>query len=234
MDVDHLTIRKVNTSGIISTIAGNRMQGNTGDGGPATAAEFNFPLSVAVDNSGNLFVSDYVNNNIRKINSAGIISTVAGNGTGGNSGDNGQATAAELTAGDIAVDNSGNIYISDRINRVRKINASGIITTIAGNGTSGYSGDGGPATSAALNEPIGVGVDNAGNVYIADQQNRRIRKINTTGIISTFAGGGTLDIGDGHSATSAQLTSPRGVTVDIIGNVFIADFGGERVRKVTK
>ncbi len=163
------------------------------------------------------------------------ISTIAGNGTQGYSGDGGPATSAELTASQVALDASGNVYFADD-NQIRKITAgTGIITTIAGNGTTGYSGDGGPATSAALFEPAGVAVDDSGNVYIADYENQRIRKVTaSTGIITTIAGTGTAGYsGDGGATTSAALNGPLGVAVDASGNVYIADYSNQRIRKVT-
>lgn len=176
------------------------------------------------------------NNNIN--NPTGyVISTVAGNGTAGYSGDGGNATQAELnnpTA--LAVDGSGNIYIADSFNnRIRKIvAATGIIQAVAGNGTEGYSGDGGEATQAELSYPAGVAVDVSGNVYVADADNNRIRKIEAaTGIIQTVAGNGTAGYaGDGGMAIQAELNSPLGVAVDVSGNLFIADSLNWRVREV--
>jgi len=228
-------IRKVNTSGIISTVAGNGTAGYSGDGGAATVAQLYYPAGVAVDSAGNIYIADYNNNRIRKVNTSGIISTVAGNGTAGYSGDGGAATAAQLSNPfSVAVGSTGNIYIADGSNnRIRKVNTSGIISTVAGNGTAGYSGDGGAATAASLSSPYGVAVDSAGNIYIADRSNNRIRKVNTSGIISTVAGNGALGYsGDGGAATAAQLSSPHRVTVDSSGNIYIADTGNYRIRKV--
>ena len=163
---------------------------------------------------------------------------MAGNGTAGHSGDGGPATSAELSyPSGVAVDTAGNIYIADSTNnRIRKVAAStGDISTVAGNGTAGYSGDGGAATSAELSNPIGVVVDAAGNIYIADEVNNRIREVTaSTGIITTVAGDGTRGYsGDGGAATSAELYYPFGVSVDAAGNIYIADYGNARVRKVT-
>jgi sugar lactone lactonase YvrE len=188
-----------------------------------------------------LYISDASSASIREVSatSAGIITTVAGNGGGGYSGDGGPATSAELYIPyGVAVDSSGNLYILDQWNnRIRKVTAAtGIITTVAGNGTSGYSGDGGPATSAKLWWPCGIAVDSSGNIYIADGwSNNRIRKVTVaTGIITTVAGNGGVGYsGDGGPATSAKLGSPQGVAVDIYGNIYIADFTNNRVRKVT-
>jgi sugar lactone lactonase YvrE len=183
---DGLVIRKVNPAGIISTIAGNETYGYSGDNGPATSAALNIPMGVSVDASGNIYIADWSNNRIRKVNTAGIITTVAGNGTAGYSGDGGVATSAELNAPEsVYVDASGDVYIADGgNNRIRKVNAAGIITTVAGNGTSGYSGDSGIATSAELNLvgwSLGeVFVDPGGTIYISDSNNNRIRAVGPT------------------------------------------------------
>lgn len=233
-------IRKVDAStGIINTVAGNGTNNFSGDGGQATSAEINFPNSVALDTSGNIYFSDQNNNRIRKITvSTGIITTVAGNGTNGFSGDGAQATDAEigLPTG-LAVDASGNIYISDQNNsRIRKVDAStGIITTVAGNGTYGYSGDGGQATATELRYPQGLAIDTSGNIYFADQWNARVRKITiSTGIITTVAGDNNNGFGgDGGPATAAELSDTlSGVAVDNYGNIYIGDQNNQRIRKV--
>jgi uncharacterized protein (TIGR03437 family) len=195
---------------------------------------------VAVDASGNLFIANG-NSSIQKVNAAGIITTVAG-GAYGFSGDGGPATKAALNfpAG-VTVDSAGNIYFTDAGNqRVRKVNTAGIISTVAGNGTQGLSGDGGPATSAQfrfdLSSNAGLAVDGAGNLYIADVGNDRVRKVNPAGIISTFAGPGrlgVLGVGDGGPATDAILESPRGVALDSVGNLYIAEAVHDLIRKVT-
>jgi len=221
--------------GIITTIAGNGTYGYSGDCGEATAAELNAPYGVAVDESGNVYIADEGNNRIRKVSTSGIITTIAGNGTPGFSGDGGAATAAELNNQvGVAVDGSGNVYIVERTNnRIRKVNTSGVITTIVGNGAFGYSGDGGAATAAELYEPQGVAVDGSENVYIADFNNNRIRKVNTSGVITTIAGNGTRGYsGDGGAATEAELSGPSGVAIDASGNIYIADAGNGRIRKV--
>jgi uncharacterized protein (TIGR03437 family) len=222
----------------INTFAGNGTIGYSGDNGPATSAQLNQPWGVAVDAAGNVYIADTVNNRIRKV-ANGVISTVAGNGTLGYSGDDGPATSAQLSwpAG-VAVDSAGNLYVADQNNnRIRKV-SNGVITTVAGNGTPGYSGDNGPATSAKLYGPKGVAVDSAGNLYIADTSNQRIRKV-LNGVIATAAGNGP-DLygnggysGDNGPATSARLNQPWGVAVDFAGNLFIADYGNNRIRKVS-
>ncbi|MPR35737.1 hypothetical protein GBK04_20875 [Cytophagaceae bacterium SJW1-29] len=228
-------IRKISSSGAISTIAGNGTAGFSGDGGAATNASLSAPARVALDGSGNLYIADQNNNRIRKVSTNGIISTIAGNGTAGFAGDGGAAINASLAAPTgVAVDESGYIYIADRDNnRIRKVGNDGIISTFAGNGVAGVGGDGGTATIAGLYAPTDVAVDGSGNVFIADRDNSRIRKVTTNGIINTVAGnGGTGFSGDGGSATSATLTSPSAVTLDISGNLFIADGGNFRIRRV--
>lgn len=231
-------IRKISTSGIITTVAGmGTKNGYFGDGGAATAAELNYTTGVAVDTFGNIYIADNTNSRVRKVNTSGIISTYAGNGSSGFFGDGGAATAAELNvAAGVAVDQAGDLFIADFYNyRVRKVNRLGKISTVAGRGVYGFSGDGGQATSAEIKSFIGVTVDNVGNVYIADQANGRIRKVNTIGIMSTFAGDGNQSFsGDGGPATAAELSYPYGVGTDATGNVYIADYGNERIRVVPK
>jgi uncharacterized protein (TIGR03437 family) len=189
-----------------------------------------------VDVAGDVFVGDAGNNRIRKLPRAGTISTVAGNGAAGFSGDGGPATSATLYSPDgVAVDAGGDIFIADPLNnRIRKVTPAGTISTLAGSGTAGFNGDGGPATSAELNSPEGVAVDGAGDVFIADTHNLRIRKVTPAGTISTVAGSGTQGFsGDGGPATSAELNYPSGIAVDGSGNLFIADSGNQRIRKLT-
>ena len=239
VDAFNYRIRKVTlATGIISTIAGNGTSAYSGDGGQATAASLYYPQGVAVDGSGNVYIADESDNRIRKVTAAtGIITTIAGSSlTGGFSGDGGQATAAQLNQPwGVAVDASGNVYFADWSNqRIRMITVStGIITTIAGTGTAGFSGDGGVASNAQLNNPVGVAVDGSGNVFIADQSNQRIRKV-TGGIISTIAGNGVNGYGgDGGAATSASLKYPLEIAVDNSGNLYIADSGNNRIRMIT-
>jgi uncharacterized protein (TIGR03437 family) len=228
-------VRKINASGIITTVDGNGSFGFSGDGGPATSASLYSPLGVAVDSVGNLYIADNTNQRIRKVGASGTIATVAGNGIFGFSGDGGPATSAKLNGPTgVAVDAIGNVYIADKDNRlIRQVNGSGIITTVAGGGTPGTLGDGGPATSAYLSSPQGVAIDAAGSFYIGDIGSQRIRKVNSTGMIVTLAGGGAAGIlGDGGLATTASLSGPEGVAVDVAGNVFIADQGNNRIREV--
>lgn len=223
-------------SQIISTFAGNGLAGYSGDGGDALSARLDTPTSIAVDLSGNIFINDQRNNCVRKVSPSGIITTVAGTGTAGFSGDGGPATNARLDANwGMTIDNSGNIYICDQSNhRIRKVNASGTITTIAGTGTPGYSGDGGPAISANINSPMGISVDKAGNIYFSDSYNFCVRKISTSGIISTFAGipGLVGFSGDGGPATSARIKFVWGIACDTAGNVYLCDGPNDRVRRV--
>ncbi len=237
-DKDNGRVRMINSSGIISTVAGSTLLGFSGDGGLATAAALQSPTGVALDASNNLYIADSYNYRIRKVNSSGIISTIAGSGTSGFSGDGGQAISAQLNLPyGVVADFAGNIYIADyNNNRIRKVNSSGVISTIAGSGTAGFSGDGGQATMASFNKPAALAFDGVGNLYIADVYNNRIRKINLSGVVSTVAGGGSCGVsycGDGGSATAAQLATPIGLSFNSSGNLYIADFGNNRVRKVT-
>ncbi|MGA2340187.1 MAG: NHL repeat-containing protein, partial [Terracidiphilus sp.] len=239
-DEENQRIRKITAStGVISTVAGDGQEGFSGDGGAATSAALYYPVGVAVDGSGNIYIADCDNERIRKVTaSTGVITTVAGTGTAGYSGDGGAAISAKLDAPEgVTVDANGNIYIADEANqRIRKVTAStGIITTVAGIGTAGYSGDGGAATSAKLNYPQGVAVDANDDIYIADFQNSRIRKVSaSTGVITTVAGTGAAGYsGDDGAATSAKLDEPEGVAVDALGNIYIADTFNYRIREVT-
>ena len=274
-DVDR--IRRVDTSGIITTVAGTGDSGFSGDGGPAVQARIIHSRGVAVDGAGNLYIADTFNDRIRRVDVSGIIATIAGGGSGG---DGGPAVEARLNSPNgVALDRVGNLYIADTIShRIRRVDASGTITTVAGTGTSGYSGDGGPAVEAQLNCPSDVAVDRSGNLYIADRANARIRRVDSSGNIQTVAhtrrarcadGGpavavdragnlfvadyddhrikrvdpsGTLTTiagvgergygGDNGPAIHAQLNWPNGVAVDDIGNLFIADSGNDRIRRV--
>ncbi len=239
-DTDNHRIRKIAPNGTITTVAGNGAAGFSGDGGPAIAARLNFPIAVAVDGSGNLYIVDNSNHAVRKVvASTGIISTLAGvDGIFGFAGDGGPASVARLNnPQNVAVDKDGNVYISDfGNNRIRKITAStGVITTIVGTGIAGFSGDGGLGTAAQLNGPNNVFVDGKGDLYISDATNVRIRKIVAeTGIINTIVGTGTTGFsGDDGLATAAQINVPSGTIVDSAGNLYFSDRSNQRVRKVT-
>jgi len=225
--------------GNIRTISGNGTAGFAGDGGPATAAAMKFPwIGIAVDIQGSIFISEAGNNRIRRVDaSTGEISSIAGNGSAGFSGDGGAATDASLNAPrGVAVDTRGNIYISDSgNNRIRRVDANtGLISTIAGNGVAGYTGDGGTATDAQINSPIGVKVDLALNVFISDSNNSRIRRVEfATGIITTVAGNGSAGYnGDGQAATNASLAFPADIALDHAGNLYISDENNYRIRRV--
>ncbi len=239
-DAGNNRIRKITvSSGMITTVVGTGVAGYSGDGGAATGAELWDPLGIAFDSAGNLYIADTQNSVIREVaSSTGIITTVAGNGFPGYSGDGGPARSAQLEfwgPGAIAFDSSGNLYIADTDNQVvRKVTvSSGTISTIAGNGSAGYAGDNGPATSAELNYPVALSVDAAGNVYMSDYANFVIREVSSTGTITTIAGNGTRGYsGDGGPATSAELSYPHGVVVNSAGNLYIADCGNGVVRLV--
>jgi len=237
-------VRKVAPNGIITTIAGTGTPGYNGDGIAATLAQLNNPVGVAADPVGNVFIADLGNRRVRKVSPEGVISTIAGNGTLGFSGDGAQGTLATMRGPDgVTVDAAGNVYFSDgdglgtssgSNNRVRRIATDGVIDTVAGDGSTGAVGDGGLAISGGLANPIGLSFDASGNLLVSDANNLRIRKVSPTGFISTVAGSGsTLVFGDGGPATSAALNLPAGTAVDAAGNLYIADAGGQRIRKVT-
>ena len=233
-DAGNGRIRKVSAGGTITTVAGGGTASRLGDGGAATKASLNMPAGVALDATGNMYIVDEDNNRMRKVDTNGIITTVAGNGTAGFSGDGGAATNASLIyPGGVAVDAAGNLYIADSgNNRIRKVDTNGMITTVAGNGTAGFSGDGGAATNASLYVPLGLALDAFGNLYVADRDNQLIRKVDTNGLITTVAGKGAAGYsGDGGAPTNASLSSPFGVAVDAIGNLYIADTSNYRIRK---
>jgi sugar lactone lactonase YvrE len=225
-------------AGTIATVAGNGSWSYSGDGGPAASAALASPFEAVLDASGNLFIVEYSNQRVRRVDAAtGVITTVAGNGTYGFAGDGGPATSASLGyPTGVAVDAAGHVYIADRDNqRIRRVDAgTGIITTVAGTGAETYSGDGGPAADAALFRPTDVAVDADGNLFIADTYNNRIRKVDAaTGIITTVAGAGTYGFaGDGGPATAATFRNPVALAVDAAGNLFIADVDSMRIRKV--
>lgn len=240
-DAANSRIRRIDSSGVVVTIAGNGAAGFSGDGGPAIGASLNLPRSVAFDGVGNLYILDSGNNRVRRVDTTGTITTVAGTGNTDYNGDGILATNANLNfstflGGGVTVDSVGNIFIAEATNqRVRRVDAkTKLISTIAGTGAFGFSGDGGQATNAKLFTPAGVAVDNSGNVFIADSDNNRIRQVNlTTGVITTLAGNGVIGFGgDGGQATNASLNSPLGIMVDEIGNVFVADIFNNRIRRI--
>jgi hypothetical protein len=230
-------VRKVDSAGIITTVAGTGTLGSSGDGGPATAARLSQPSGATLDSLGNMYISEVGGNRIRKVDKAtGIITTIAGNGTGAFYGDGIPATAAEIWGPqDICIDKKSNLYIADEVNyRVRKINPMGIISTYAGSG--GFSatgtGDGGPATAATFNFIFGLAADDTGNIYIADYNGAKVRKVDTFGIITTVAGNGTYTYsGDGIPATAAQI-APIKLAIDSSGELIIADKYNLRIFKV--
>ncbi|MGD0668821.1 MAG: hypothetical protein ABSB23_14775 [Bryobacteraceae bacterium] len=231
-DAGNNVVRKVSAGGTITTLAGNGTAGFGGDGGAATGAQLNGPQGVAVDGAGNVYIADTGNSRVREV-SGSTITTFAGSGTAGYSGDGGAAASAQLYSPvGLAFDTKGNLYIADTDNSaIRKV-ANGAISTVAGNGLQGYSGDGGPALSAQLNYPEGVAVDAAGNLYITDTLNYRIRMVSPTGNIATIAGNGVAGYsGDGGPASQAKLSYPTGIAVDSVGNVFFSDAGAS-VRKI--
>jgi sugar lactone lactonase YvrE len=243
-DYYNAAIRKIAPGGTVTTFAGTMASGGyTGDGGPATSATLNCPTDVAFDSAGNLYIAEQYNYVIRKVDkNTGKISTYAGSNAPGLSGDGGPATSAKLNyLYAIAFDKSDNLYIADTGNAlIRRVDkATGIITTVAGTivagvGQAGFSGDGGPATSAELNYPVGIAIDNNGVIYVSDNNNNRIRAFTTGGKITTVVGIGTASFsGDGGLATAATISSPYGLALDKKGNLLIMDTGNQRIRSVT-
>jgi sugar lactone lactonase YvrE len=232
-DADNHRVRMVDTSGNITTFAGNGVQGFLGDGGPATSASLDTPTSVAVYNN-TVYIADSRNNVIRAV-SGGTITTVAGSnaGTAGYSGDGGPAITALLDCPrGVAVDANGNLYIADTKNHVVRLVAGGTISTLAGNGQQGFQGDNGSAIAASLDTPSSIAVDLLGHIFVADTHNQRIREV-SGGKISTFAGNGALGfLGEGTPAVNAAFDHPLGVAADGSGNIYIADSNNQRVRRV--
>jgi sugar lactone lactonase YvrE len=234
-DSSNYVIRRIDPAGIITVVAGSGVGGDSGDGGQATLARLMLPSGVSVDSSGNLYIADTNNERVRKVNPNGVITTVAGNGTGGYSGDGGPATAAELLMPmKVVPDAAGNLFIADSGNhRIRKVSPAGVITTVAGNGKAGDSGDGGLAVNAQLNQPDGVAVDVAGNLFIADTHNHRVRRVGTDGVIHPLAGTGSRGYsGDTGPASAAELYDPEDAAIDPNGNLLIVDSGNSAIRLV--
>jgi hypothetical protein len=221
---------------IITTVAGNGSTANTGDGGIAVTASIGYPVGCAFDTRGNFYFGDVLGNVVRKVTPCGIISTVAGTGIGGYNGDGILATTAELNdPGGFALDSLDNLYIADVFNnRIRKIDViTGIITTVAGNGGQGFSGDGGPATSATLYQPCNICFNQSGSLYIVDGGNHRIRKVDTSGAISTVVGTGTAGhTGDNGLASAAEIEDLYGICADTLGNIYFEQQDSNTIRKV--
>jgi sugar lactone lactonase YvrE len=240
-DLNNYRVRKVDTkTGIITTVAGSGPTGSptvgafAGDGGPATAARLNRPQGVAVDAAGNLYIADQSNGRVRKVSPEGIMTTVAGGGAGALA-DGAKATEVAFNfPREVAVDGAGNLYISDSSTRIVKVSPAGVVSLVAGTGTPGFSGDGGPATAAQYNTPFPrMAVDRAGSIYFSDILNERVRKVSPEGMISTVAGTGERGFGgDGGPATAARLAGPSGVAIDAAGNLYFAEGGNKRIRKV--
>jgi sugar lactone lactonase YvrE len=227
-DQNNHRIRKITPAGVVTTLAGSGSAGFAD--GTGTTASFNYPSGVATDANGNVFVADLENHRIRKITPAGVVTTLAGSGIIGNTNATGTAASFNYPNG-IATDATGNIYVADEGNhRIRKITSSGVVTSLAGNGISGFTD--GPGESAQFHNPNGVATDAIGNVYVADYVNHRIRKITSGGVVSTLAGNGTDGFANGIG-TSASFNYPTGVATDAVGNVYVADYLNHRIRKIT-
>ncbi|MDA8184297.1 MAG: hypothetical protein M0035_07725, partial [Actinomycetota bacterium] len=227
-------VLELSPSGRLSVFAGTGVAGYSGDGGPATQAELSFPTALALSSNGDLYIADSGNNRIRMVSPSGVITTVAGTGVAGYSGDGGPATQAELfDPSGLALSSNGDLYIADSgNNRIRMVSPSGVITTVAGTGVAGFSGDGGPATQAELSFPTAIALSSTGALLIADGGNRRVREVSPTGTITTVAGNGTLGLsGDGGPATQAGLSEPLGVAAGP-GGIYVADAWNDVVRRI--
>ncbi|MBX6390682.1 MAG: serine/threonine protein kinase, partial [Frankia sp.] len=236
-DFDNHRVRRISPDGVITTIAGTGEPGFSGDGGPATEAQLRNPTAVAVDDDGLIYIADTFNHRIRRVDHAGIITTIAGSGEPVYNPDQegGPATAGSMWyPADIAIDPAGSIFIADLGNdRVHRVSVDGTITTLAGRFGEGSWGDGGPAAEAMLDGPFSVAADRNGQIYIAESDGHRVRRIGVDGVIQTIAGTGAPGFsGDGGPATEAMLREPRGVAVDDAGNVYITDGGNNRIRRV--
>lgn len=228
-------VKKITPQGVVSIVAGNGSFGSTGDGGLATAAELAGPRGLAVDADGNLYIAEASGDRIRRVGVNGIITTFAGTGVGGFSGDGGLATAAEISfPHDVEIDSAGNVYISSFSNdRIRVIAPNGIISTFAGTGVSGFSGDGGPAAAAELSAPRTMTIDGDDNLFVFEWGNTRVRRISSDGTITTVAGDGDFGTdGDGGLAIDASLEDTKGLAIDDAGNLYISDESTDVVRRV--
>tara|TARA_B110000438_G_scaffold136444_1_gene131866 strand:+ start:71 stop:2251 length:2181 start_codon:yes stop_codon:yes gene_type:complete len=234
---EHNIISRIDTKGTMTRYAGSGQSGFSGDGGPAANASFRVPAGLAFDSEGNLYIADRENHRVRKVDPKGYISTFAGIGEAGFSGDEGPAVKARLNLpSGVVVDKKGNLYISDRSNdRIRVVDKKGVIRTYAGSGVAGFQGDAGPALKAQLDKPFGIALDETKNLYIADRNNNRVRKVSPDGIITTVAGdGGFFFMGDNGPAYRASVAAPTGVALDSKGNLYIADRNNNRVRVVDR
>ena len=234
---EHNIISRIDTKGTMTRYAGSGQSGFSGDGGPAANASFRVPAGLAFDSEGNLYIADRENHRVRKVDPKGYISTFAGIGEAGFSGDEGPAVKARLNLpSGVVVDKKGNLYISDRsIDRIRVVDKKGVIRTYAGSGVAGFQGDAGPALKAQLDKPFGIALDETKNLYIADRNNNRVRKVSPDGIITTVAGdGGFFFMGDNGPAYRASVAAPTGVALDSKGNLYIADRNNNRVRVVDR
>ncbi len=232
-DNQNQRIRKINTSGVVSTLAGSGFRGFSN--GTGTAASFRYPFGIAVDASGNVYVADRSNHSIRKITTARVVSTFAGTGNIGVTNGTGTDASFNEPAG-IAIDTSGNLIIADRQNhRIRKISPTRVVTTIAGSGLTGE-GNGsflnGDLATSRFSIPTAVAVDRAGNIFVAEEHNRRVRKITPAGVVSTLAGSGSQTFANG-TGTSASFSQPMGISIDALGNLYLADMSEHRIRKIT-
>jgi serine/threonine protein kinase, bacterial len=226
-DYGNNKIRKVSPAGVVSTLAGSGSQGSVD--GTGAAASFDAPRGVAVDSSGNVYVADYGNNKIRKVSSAGVVSTLAGSGTAGAVDGTGAAASFSNPFG-VAVDGAGNVFVADTFsNKIRKVTSAGVVSTLAGSGTGGAVD--GTGAAASFDSPTGVAVDGAGSVFVADSSNNKIRKVTSGGVVSTLAGSGTAGAVNGTGA-AASFDYPAGVAVDGAGNVFVGDTFNNKIRKV--